>query len=159
MDLAPPVDRQVIGLLLNPGRNGFSGKRLNATMIKRRYDVITPDPFHAILEESDSLMLSPHQADMLQDLKDKYSARRDTILTALADYLAGLADHYVARDAAHRHHLHFVIRHSRRVLPIFRGIDLKVTEERRRFALQRPDRHNRPAADFLLGALASTQLE
>jgi hypothetical protein len=99
IDLAPPVDRQVIGLLLRPGRDGVPGKRLNAESIKRRYAVITPDPYTGIMEETDSLMLSPRQTDALQDAGDLYRARRDTILTAMAEYLAALGDRFDARDA------------------------------------------------------------
>jgi hypothetical protein len=99
IDLAPPVDRQVIGLLLRPGRDGVPGKRLNAESIKRRYAMITPDPYTGIMEETDSLMLSPRQTDALQDAGDLYRARRDTILTAMAEYLAALGDRFDARDA------------------------------------------------------------
>ena len=102
MDLAPPVDRQVIRQLLNPGRAGFPGKRLDASSIKRRYTVITPDPYREIVSESDSLMLSREQLEALEDFGTTYRARRDTILTTLAAYLASLGDHFSARDAARR---------------------------------------------------------
>jgi hypothetical protein len=102
IDLAPPIDRQVIAQLLKPGRNGFPGTRLTAAAIKHRYSIMIQDPYKAILEESDSLMLSRDQTDALDNAGDAYSAQRDTILNSLADYLAGLGDQFSSREAARR---------------------------------------------------------
>jgi hypothetical protein len=102
IDIAPPIDRQVVQMLLKPGRNGFPGTRLNAAALKRRYGVTNPDPFRQIVEESDSLMLSRSQAEAIQKVDDAYSALRDSILTALATDLANVGDNFNARDAVRR---------------------------------------------------------
>lgn len=101
-DLGAPIDIQFVEMQLKPGRRGYPGTRLDARTIKRRYDMVTPDPFSAILEQSDSLMLSIEQVESLQQTELKYKAERDSILVRLADYLSNVGDDFVARDAARR---------------------------------------------------------
>ena len=102
IDLAPPVDLQVADLLLKPGRNGHPGPRIAADDIRHLYRVADPDPFLAIIQESDSLMLSRSQEEALTSADHEYAARRDTIITALTSYLTGVGDHYSTRDVVHR---------------------------------------------------------
>jgi hypothetical protein len=98
IDLAPPSDEQLVEMQVKPGRNGHSGQRLSAATIRRRYDMIMPDPFRAIIEESDSLMLSRNQVDALTEAGDKYDALREPILAELSEYLGGLGDHYSSHE-------------------------------------------------------------
>jgi len=102
INLAAPVDMQVADLLLQPGRNGTPGPRISADDIRHLYRVTDPDPFQAILQQSDSLMLSRQQEDALTKAGDEYAARRDTIITALVSYLTGIGDKYATRDVVRR---------------------------------------------------------
>ncbi|MEO7104424.1 MAG: carboxypeptidase-like regulatory domain-containing protein [Gemmatimonadaceae bacterium] len=102
IDLAAPVDMQVADLLLKPGRNGDRGQKISREDIRHMYGVTNPDPFLAILQESDSLLLSRGQEDALTQAGDVYAAQRDTILTALSSYLAGIADQYSTREVVRR---------------------------------------------------------
>lgn len=102
IDLAPPSDVQIADLLLKPGRNGRPGPRIGADDIRHLYRVSYPDPFRAILQESDSLMLSRSQEDALTRAGDEYATRRDTILLILTSYLTGVGDHYSAKEIVAR---------------------------------------------------------
>jgi hypothetical protein len=102
INLAPPTDWQVADLLLKPGRNGHPGTRMNAATVRHLYDVANPNPFQAILGETDSLMLSRAQEDALTRASDEYDAHRDTIMTALVTYLTGIGDHYSVSDVVER---------------------------------------------------------
>lgn len=98
IDLAPPRDLQIVDMQLRPGRNGHPGPRLSVDDVRHLYRVAMPDPFRAILEESDSLMLSRDQVDALTKAGDEYEVRRDTIVTAVAAYLTGIGDRYSTKD-------------------------------------------------------------
>jgi hypothetical protein len=103
IDIAPPLDRQVVAMLLNPGRNGAPGTRLDAAALKHRFEISNFDPFRGIMEESDSLMLSRSQVESLQKVDEAYRIVRDSILTDLSRYLAKLDDAFNTRDAARRY--------------------------------------------------------
>lgn len=79
---------------VRPGRDGYAGPRLPASMIKRAYEHVVADPYQAILEESDSLLLSRVQVDSLHSAERTYLTQRDSVLSDLASFLAGLGDTY-----------------------------------------------------------------
>lgn len=102
VDIGTPVPVQQIDKWLSPGRGGRPGPRLRAEDIKRRYSRSVQDPYDLILEESDSLLLSPDQIDSLIAVQLRYQTRRDSLWTSLATYLAALGDRFDADDALRR---------------------------------------------------------
>ncbi|MEO7040780.1 MAG: hypothetical protein ABI035_00810, partial [Gemmatimonadaceae bacterium] len=102
IDLAAPADMQAADLLLRPGRNGNRGKMISKEDIRHLYRVTYTDPFLAILQGSDSLLLSRAQEDAITKADDVYAPQRDTILTALSTYLAGIGDKYSTSDVVRR---------------------------------------------------------
>lgn len=55
-----------------------------------------------LLEQSDSLLLSPAQVMALRDAGDAYAGRADSVWAGLADYLAGLGDRFDTHEALDR---------------------------------------------------------
>jgi hypothetical protein len=62
--------------------------------LKIRYVRSVPDPFEAILQLSDSLLLTRSQFEALIAKRRIYQQRMDSIWTALAVHFAGLGDEY-----------------------------------------------------------------
>lgn len=102
VDLSADAYRGFLNRWVRPGRDGYPGARLPALMIKLAYSRIIFDPYRAILEQSDSLMLTRAQVDSLHAAQRVYLAERDSVLSALASYLAGLGDKYDAGEALRR---------------------------------------------------------
>ncbi|MEO9225907.1 MAG: hypothetical protein ABI328_05970, partial [Gemmatimonadaceae bacterium] len=103
IDIAPPLDRQIVEMLLKPGRNGFPGACLSAAGLKHRFEISNTDPFREVMEESDSLMLTRAQTEALQKVDDPYRIQRDSIITGLSNHLANLGETFNTRDAARRY--------------------------------------------------------
>jgi len=94
LDLARPVSDQQLDRWLRPGRAGRGGQKLTATDFFRRYQRTVPDPYAELLQQSDSLLLSPGEVSQLQAVQSAYRARADAMWSSLASYLAGLPDTY-----------------------------------------------------------------
>lgn len=101
-DLGTPYDQQFLARWLKPGRAGYPGRKLSSNDLVKRYNRVTPDPYAAILQESDSLLLSSPQVVALREADVRYRAARDSVLQSLANYLAGMGDEYAAREALRR---------------------------------------------------------
>lgn len=101
-NLGTPVPRQQLDRWLQPGRAGHPGPRLSAAEIKRRYQKNVPDPYAAILQESDSLLLTRDQAAALQQAQARYRQQMDIVWTSVAEYLAGVGDHYSTAELLQR---------------------------------------------------------
>jgi hypothetical protein len=102
VDLGRPLPVQQIDRWLKPGRAGRPGPRLSAPDLKRRYAQVVSDPYEAILAESDSLFLLPHQIKALQEAEAGYQSKADSTWSALAENLANLDDEFDAGQALRR---------------------------------------------------------
>jgi hypothetical protein len=104
LDLTPSVAFQQMQKWLAPGRGGQPGARFSATEIRKRYARATPDPYRAILQQSDSLLLTRTQIESLQAAQTRYRARADSLWAGLADELGSLGDTFNPARAAKRQH-------------------------------------------------------
>ena len=102
VDIARPVSEQQLDRWLRPGRAGRPGVRLAAAELTRRYQLVVPDPYGELLQQSDSLLLSQEQVRQIQDVRTQYRARVDAIWTDLGQYLGNLPDEYAFDAAARR---------------------------------------------------------
>ncbi len=78
------------------------GPRLTANELKTRYRRNVPDPYPAIMEETDSLLISAEQEKALQAVETEYLRGIDSLLTPLADYLAARGDLFDSKEALRR---------------------------------------------------------
>lgn len=102
VDLAPPPAEQQLHRWLNQGREGYHGRRFSVEDLMKRYVRTVPDPYRAILVESDSLLLTRDQSDALARQDSAYRVRVDSVWTTLATYLTSLPDSYDIREALRR---------------------------------------------------------
>jgi len=96
LDLSTRTEVQQLDRFLRPGRNGSPGQKLTSAELKRRYARNVPDLYRAILEESDSLLLSAPQMRALSSRQDGFAPRADSAWTLLATWMAGLPDRFDA---------------------------------------------------------------
>jgi hypothetical protein len=101
-DLGTPLQVQQLQRSLNQGRAGRPGTRLSADSIMKRYSRTVPSIYGMILQERDSLLLSPDQVGALTEADAAYQARADPVWMELAQYLAGLGDTYAVGEAHRR---------------------------------------------------------
>lgn len=101
-DIGTPMGQQQLDRWLRPGRAGRKGPRLTSAELKKRYQRNVPDPYDAILSESDSLLLAHDQADAITKAQTVYRQRVDSVWVALADYLADLGDNFDVKIALSR---------------------------------------------------------
>jgi hypothetical protein len=102
IDWGSPIDVQQLNRSLRPGRDGSRTVRRTAESLMESYSASVPDVYSMILEESDSLMLSPEQTGALKAAQVQYRERVDAIWTELARYLAALPDRFDAVAALKR---------------------------------------------------------
>lgn len=98
----PSTGLQQLDRWLQAGRDGRPGKRLDADELKRRYSRNVPNPYSAILQEADSLLLTLDQVKALTEARVKYAARVDSAWSALTDWMAALPDRFDAAEALKR---------------------------------------------------------
>jgi hypothetical protein len=101
-NIGPAYPLQQLQRLVSAGRGGRPGTRLDAAAIKKRYSHSVPDPYAAILEESDSLLLTADQEKAIEAAQVDYLRGIDSVWTPLADHLAGLGDTFDAKEAVRR---------------------------------------------------------
>jgi hypothetical protein len=102
IDWGTPLPVQQLDRFLRPGRGGRPGSRMSADSLEKRYVRNVPDIYAAILQESDSLLLTPQQTEALKTAQASYRAKLDPIWKGLAAYLAALPDRYIASEALKR---------------------------------------------------------
>jgi hypothetical protein len=102
LSLGPATNLQTLNRYLRPGRAGMPGKKLTAPELLTRYRRNVNDPYYQILEEKDSLLLTPDQETALRKTQDEYNARIDSLWGPLADYLANLPDHFDVTEVLKR---------------------------------------------------------
>jgi hypothetical protein len=102
VNLGPAINLQMVSRYLRPGRAGMPGKKLTAPELLTRYRRNVNDPYAQILEEKDSLLLTPDQETELRKTQDEYSARMDSLWKPFADYLANLPDQFDVTEVVKR---------------------------------------------------------
>jgi hypothetical protein len=102
VDLGRDIFLQQLERSLKPGRAGYPGERFTIADLKQRYAINIPDPYIAIVADPDSLLLSAAQTEAIQRANVRWREQRDSLLTSLAGYLAGLGDTYDIREALRR---------------------------------------------------------
>jgi len=103
VDVAPTTERQSLTQMLDRGRTE-RGQKMAEPVIKALYGTSSVvNPMSQILRLSDSLDLTPLQADSIAVLNRAYAVRLDSIWTPVAKYLASLPDDYARRDAYARY--------------------------------------------------------
>jgi hypothetical protein len=101
LNLGPPAARQQLERLMGPGRTR-PGNRLTSDDLKRRYRRNVNDPYAAVLEESDSLLLTPAQEEALKVAQTDYLRGVDSLWSSLTEYLARLGRTFDAKEAVRR---------------------------------------------------------
>jgi hypothetical protein len=64
VDVAQAQTEQQLDRWLRPGRRGIAGTRVSAPDLMRRFQRTVTDPFAEVLQEADSLLLTPQQKVM-----------------------------------------------------------------------------------------------
>ena len=103
IDVGPTRERQLLLQSLDRGRT-HDGIRLTEPILRALYGsggLI--NPLSTILRQSDSLQLTPQQADSIATMNRWYIVRLDSIWTPIAKYLAGLPDRYDEGEAYSRY--------------------------------------------------------
>jgi hypothetical protein len=94
IDVGPTRERQGLTQALDRGRT-TPGAKLSEQTFKLFYSSAgLINPMAAILRESDSLRLSPRQADSIATLNRRYIVQLDSIWSPIATYYATLPDVY-----------------------------------------------------------------
>jgi hypothetical protein len=101
-NIGPSFPMQQLERLVSAGRRGNPGTRLDAAALKKRYSRSVPEPYAAILEEGDSLLLTAEQEKAIEAAQADYLRGMDSVWTPLADHLAGLGDTFDAKEAVKR---------------------------------------------------------
>lgn len=89
LSVGPPAAMQQVERWVAAGRTR-PGIRLTSAELRAKYRRNVPDPYQAILEESDSLLLTAEQQDAIKAVQREYLKGIDSLWTSLTDYLAGL---------------------------------------------------------------------
>ena len=100
--IGPAFPMQQLQRLVSAGRGGRPGPKLSAADLKKRYSRSVPDPYRAILEQSDSLLLTAEQEKAIEAVQADYLRGMDSVWTPLVDYLAALGDTFEAKEAVKR---------------------------------------------------------
>jgi hypothetical protein len=104
VDLGPPRERQLLLQALDQGRS-HQGIRLTEPVLRALYGSGgLVNPVATILRQSDTLQLTPQQADSVAMLNRWYIVHLDSIWTPVARYLATLPSDY-DEDEAYRRYL------------------------------------------------------
>ena len=100
--LTPDVAQQQLARYLGPGRRGRPGPKLNVQDLVARYSRNVGDPYQAIINEADSLLLSRGQVDALRQADVRYRQRVDSLWLDLATTFSELGDAYDVAGAVKR---------------------------------------------------------
>jgi hypothetical protein len=97
--LGAPWAEQQLQRSLRGGRAGDPGPRLDAAALVARYRRNVPNIYDDLIEEQDSLLLSPTQVTELRQRQAALTSRSDSVWRTLAEHLAALPDRYDATAA------------------------------------------------------------
>ena len=101
VDIGRPLEAQQVDRWLAPGRTK-RGERATPAELKRRFERNVPDFYRVILQQSDSLLLTRDQTDLLSHAQTLHKARMDEHWLDLANRLAALPDRFDSKEAAKR---------------------------------------------------------
>jgi hypothetical protein len=103
LDLGRPVDEQQLDRWLKPGRKGNPGPRLDSAALTKRYATTLPEWYTALLQESDSLLITREQMDALVSARAAYLLKLAAHWGAHARYMASVPDDYNSAETLRRH--------------------------------------------------------
>jgi hypothetical protein len=98
-DLGVPVVKQQALKLLSPGRRGHAGARLSADSTTARLKAQVPDVYDAVMEESDSLLISRDQLGALKAAQGAYRAKIAALWKETSTALTTMGDDFDANEA------------------------------------------------------------
>jgi hypothetical protein len=102
VQLGRDFTRQAIDQTLSPGRTR-PGDRLNVQQLKNRLLTAVFNPVRGLLQAKDSLsILTNDQLKALTQLDRRVSQKEDSVVTPLAQYLAGLPNNYSESEVVAR---------------------------------------------------------
>jgi hypothetical protein len=96
-----PISEQQLERWIEPGRSR-PGTKLGVADLKKRYQTSVPNPYPAVLQLTDSLLLSRDQVESLQRVLAEYNKKVDSVWTDLATYLAALPNSFDRAEALKR---------------------------------------------------------
>jgi Carboxypeptidase regulatory-like domain len=103
VDVGPTRERQLLLQSLDRGRT-HEGIRLTEPILRALYGSGgLVNPLSTILRQSDTLQLTPQQADSIATMNRWYIVRLDSIWTPITKYMADLPDSYDEGEAYHRY--------------------------------------------------------
>jgi hypothetical protein len=94
-----PLPMQQLERWVSAARGGKANRRLTRDELKIRFSRSVPDPYQGILEQSDSLLLTPEQEKALQEIQGTYLRAIDSLWTPLSEYFADLGESFDVKDA------------------------------------------------------------
>lgn len=94
--LHPPLPEQQVARWLRPARAGDRPR--DVEQIVRRYRPTVPNPYTSILENSDSLLLSPEQTQAIRELENEFRTRSDSAWRSFAEYVRSLPADFRTSD-------------------------------------------------------------
>jgi hypothetical protein len=98
LDVAPPQTKQQMSRWLGPAK-GTTGSAMSAPDLARRFQRTVTDPYAELIDQADSLLLTPPQVAALRTAQSQYRAGIDSIWNSLSRYLVSLADAKAAVSA------------------------------------------------------------
>jgi hypothetical protein len=102
VDLSRDGESQQLNRILNPGRHGNGGAKLESAAIIKRYCGNLPDWYSELLQFTDSLLLTRDQVDAIRAAKADYSGRILAHWSAWSNELARTPDRYDVSDLVKR---------------------------------------------------------
>jgi hypothetical protein len=104
MDFSRDPEAQQLDRILEPGRHGNPGIKLDSAAVIKRYCGNLPDWYSEILSQSDSLLLTRDQVDALRAASADYGQRIMAHWGTWAELLANMPDRYSVSDLVERQH-------------------------------------------------------
>jgi hypothetical protein len=104
MDFSRDPEAQQLDRILEPGRHGNPGIKLDSAAVIKRYCGNLPDWYDEILSQSDSLLLTRDQVDALRSAAADYSRRIMAHWGTWAEVLASAPDRYNVSELVDRQH-------------------------------------------------------
>ncbi len=99
VDIGKALEAQQVDRWLSPGRTQ-PGLRATSAELQRRFARNVPDLYRVILQQSDSLLLTPGQVESLTQAEGAYQTHISQHWATLSDRFAALPDHFNSKDAA-----------------------------------------------------------
>jgi hypothetical protein len=102
LDFSRNGEEQQLDRILNPGRRGNPGIKLDSAAIIKRYCGNLPDWYREVVAEADSLLLTRDQVEALQNAKAEYSRSIMAHWGTWSSELANLPDRWDVSDLVKR---------------------------------------------------------